>query len=126
MAHEDAVRLLEERPRVFWGKVIRVLIERGWTPPPPDERIVDDLLANMEEWGAPTPQEEPRVEELRLLTPAEVRVAQLVAMGLSNQAVAEQLGLAETTVKFHLTNTFRKTGFTTRTQLTSAILRARE
>ena len=40
----------------------------------------------------------------------------LVARGLANQAVAQELWLTEPTVKFHLTNIYRKLGVAGRTE----------
>jgi DNA-binding NarL/FixJ family response regulator len=42
------------------------------------------------------------------LTRREVEVAELVSQGFANKAVAEQLGIAEGTVKIHLHNIYRK------------------
>jgi DNA-binding NarL/FixJ family response regulator len=42
------------------------------------------------------------------LTPREVEVLQLVAQGLSNVELAERLWLSDQTVKFHLSNVYRK------------------
>ncbi|HWL35519.1 MAG TPA: AAA family ATPase [Frankiaceae bacterium] len=51
------------------------------------------------------------------LTPMEMQVAQLVAQGLSNKAVAAQCWISPRTVAFHLRNCFAKTGVTTRGEL---------
>lgn len=48
------------------------------------------------------------------LTPQEIKVLLLVVEGGSNKHVARQLGLAEVTVKFHLSNGYRKLGCRTR------------
>jgi DNA-binding NarL/FixJ family response regulator len=42
------------------------------------------------------------------LTPREVEVLQLVAQGLSNSELAERLWVSDQTVKFHLSNVYRK------------------
>lgn len=42
------------------------------------------------------------------LTPREVEILQLVAQGLSNVELAERLWLSDQTVKFHLSNVYRK------------------
>ena len=47
----------------------------------------------------------------------------LVAKGLQNSEIADQLNVAENTVKWHLGNIFDKLGVNNRTR---AILRARE
>ncbi len=44
------------------------------------------------------------------LTPQELKVLLLVVEGGTNKYVARQLGLSEVTVKFHLSNVYRKTG----------------
>jgi DNA-binding CsgD family transcriptional regulator len=51
------------------------------------------------------------------LTNAELRVAELIAQGATNVAVAEQLQLSTHTVKTHLRNAFAKLGINSRSQL---------
>jgi DNA-binding NarL/FixJ family response regulator len=46
----------------------------------------------------------------------EIEVLRLVASGLANKHIARQLGIAERTVKAHLTNVFQRIGVTDRTQ----------
>ena len=46
----------------------------------------------------------------------EEEVLRLVASGLANKQIARQLGIAERTVKAHLTNIFQRIGVTDRTQ----------
>jgi DNA-binding NarL/FixJ family response regulator len=50
------------------------------------------------------------------LTGREVMIVRAVARGLSNEAIAKELFVAEQTVKFHLTNIYRKLGVTNRTE----------
>ena len=57
------------------------------------------------------------------LTAREVDVLRLVARGLPNRDVAVELGIAEATVKTHLTRVLGKLGATSRTH---AVARARE
>jgi DNA-binding CsgD family transcriptional regulator len=52
------------------------------------------------------------------LTHAELRVARLVALGLSNRAVAERLVLSPHTVDTHLRHVFAKLSVRSRVQLT--------
>ncbi|HVI38296.1 MAG TPA: LuxR C-terminal-related transcriptional regulator, partial [Gaiellales bacterium] len=54
---------------------------------------------------------------LTLLTPMELRVAQLVARGLSNKDAAAECWISPRTVAFHLRNVFSKTGVTSRGEL---------
>jgi DNA-binding CsgD family transcriptional regulator len=55
------------------------------------------------------------------LTDAELRVAELIARGATNAAVAEQLQLSPHTVKTHLRNAFAKLGINSRSQLKDLI-----
>ncbi len=52
------------------------------------------------------------------LTAREVTVLKLVAEGLPNVGIADQLRITEQTVKFHLSNIYRKLGVTNRTAAT--------
>jgi DNA-binding NarL/FixJ family response regulator len=58
----------------------------------------------------------------RRLTPREVEVLDLLGHGLSNRAIARQLGLSERTVKIHVSAVLAKLGVESRTQ---AALQAR-
>jgi DNA-binding CsgD family transcriptional regulator len=51
------------------------------------------------------------------LTPAEQRVAQMVALGLTNQQVARRLSVSPHTVNFHLRGIFRKLRVSSRAQV---------
>ncbi|HYN99940.1 MAG TPA: LuxR C-terminal-related transcriptional regulator, partial [Actinomycetota bacterium] len=51
------------------------------------------------------------------LTPAERRVAELAAQGLTNRQIAESLFLTTRTVEHHLTATYQKLGITSRAEL---------
>jgi DNA-binding CsgD family transcriptional regulator len=55
------------------------------------------------------------------LTTAEKRVVQLVAQGMSNPAVAEQLVLSPRTVELHVTRALGKLGVRSRIELTRAV-----
>ena len=50
------------------------------------------------------------------LTRSEIRVLEALARGLSNKEIAKELWLTEHTVKFHLTNIYRKLGVSNRTE----------
>ena len=56
------------------------------------------------------------------LTPREREVVELVARGLSNREVADQLVLSERTVESHVRNMLTKTGLRSRTELTRWVL----
>ena len=73
--------------------------------------------------GNPTRNELPRVsvDQLLKLTPREHEVAELVATGARNKQIAWELGLAEGTVKLHISRAFRKLGVDTRVGLARAL-----
>ena len=50
------------------------------------------------------------------LTERELVIVRAVARGLSNEAISKELWVAEQTVKFHLTNIYRKLGVSNRTE----------
>ena len=50
------------------------------------------------------------------LTERELGIIRAVARGLSNEAISKELWVAEQTVKFHLTNIYRKLGVANRTE----------
>jgi DNA-binding NarL/FixJ family response regulator len=50
------------------------------------------------------------------LTPRELEILRLVAGGASNGRIASQLWVTEQTIKFHLSNVYRKLGVSNRTQ----------
>ncbi len=56
-----------------------------------------------------------RVEGILGLTPREVEIIRLVAMGHSNSELARILWVTDQTIKFHLSNIYRKTGAANRT-----------
>ncbi len=86
---------------------------------------IDAALAGFEELGAATWVERARAELGRIsgrtrangLTPAERRVAELVAKGRTNREVAAALFLGERTVASHLTHIYAKLGVRSRTEL---------
>jgi ATP/maltotriose-dependent transcriptional regulator MalT len=63
-----------------------------------------------------------RVERL---TPQEMQIAELAASGMTNREIGQQLFLSHRTVASHLYRLFPKLGITTRSELTSALQRAR-
>jgi DNA-binding CsgD family transcriptional regulator len=86
---------------------------------------IEAALADFEELGAASWAEKARAELGRVggrlsvvgLTPAERRVADLVAAGRTNREVAATLFLGERTVAGHLTHIYAKLGVRSRTEL---------
>jgi non-specific serine/threonine protein kinase len=67
------------------------------------------------------PAEEPS-EEPVALTRRELEVSRLVGAGLSNRAIAEQLGISQRTVESHVDHVLRKLGFGSRTQVAAWVV----
>lgn len=57
------------------------------------------------------------------LTPTELEVTKLVALGRINPQIAEQLLMGRETVKTHVSSALRKLGLTNRTELAAAAVR---
>ena len=64
-------------------------------------------------------------QEQNLLTPREVEVLAAIGNGLSNKAVARQLGISQHTVKFHVEALLRKLGAASRAEAVHKGLRQR-
>ena len=69
-------------------------------------------------------QPAPRVDALAGLSPAERKVAGLVADGLSNARIAEELVVSRHTVDTHVKRCFAKLGLRSRVELATAVLRS--
>ncbi len=95
----------------------------------PAREAVEAALAGFEKLGAATWAEQARSELGRIggrtraegLTPAELRVARLVAAGRTNREVAAALFLGERTVASHLTHIYAKLGVRSRTELAGKV-----
>jgi DNA-binding CsgD family transcriptional regulator len=61
-------------------------------------------------------------ERIEGLSPSEIRVAALVADGLTNREIASALFLGERTVASHLTHIYAKLGIRSRTELARQLL----
>ena len=72
--------------------------------------------------GGPAPTTTSQLSITGRLTAQELQIAVLVAEGQRNRDVASTLFLSVRTVEFHLTNVYRKTGVTSRSQLAARIL----
>jgi two-component system NarL family response regulator len=64
-------------------------------------------------------EENSRVQTARdvELTPTETRVIQLVAQGMANREIADQLKVSQRTIESHVSNMLNKTGLHNRTEL---------
>ena len=75
-------------------------------------------------WGLLREMSRPRTSPLDELTPREREVLELVGEGLSNQEIGDRLGLAEKTIKHHMTNILGK--LQVRSRVEAALLAYRE
>lgn len=75
-------------------------------------------------WGLLREMSRPRSTPLDELTPREREVLELVGEGMSNQEIADRLGLAEKTIKHHMTNILGK--LQVRSRVEAALLAYRE
>ena len=82
-----------------------------------DEGIMDELLAELRRLSEVEGVRRPRP----ILTDREIATLRLVAQGWTNREIAEELSLAEQTIKNRLTIIYQKLGVHTRTE---AIARA--
>jgi len=64
-------------------------------------------------------------ERLATLTARELEIAELVAQGLTSQAIADRLYVSRRTVDTHVSRAFRKTGVSSRTALAALMARRR-
>ena len=87
---------------VIVGAVRTVLSGGAWTP----EGYIE---------GAGADPDDP-LERLKDLTPQQLRILHLVCAGKLNKQIAWDLGIAETTVKAHISAILRKLGVQSRTQ----------
>lgn len=67
----------------------------------------------------------PKGVSVDVLTERELSILRLVAEGLSNLDIANRLFVTEQTVKFHLSNIYRKLGVSNRTEATRYAYRAK-
>ena len=56
-------------------------------------------------------------DAVRVLTPREVEIVKMVAVGLRNKQIAEKLTITEGTVKIHLHSIYQKLGISDRVEL---------
>ncbi|HLL50801.1 MAG TPA: LuxR C-terminal-related transcriptional regulator, partial [Thermomicrobiales bacterium] len=91
-------------------------------------RRLDGCLAMLREVGvrrgARGTRKRPRVG-WEALTQSELRIALMVADGLSNPEIAQRLFVSRRTVEGHLAHTFAKLDLTSRTQLTAEVIKRR-
>ena len=84
------------------------------------EEAVEYALSEKEAIPSPTVPQESRVDKApHILTRREEEVAVLVARGLTNRDIAEELHLSEHTAATHIRKIFKKLGLRSRAQVGS-------
>lgn len=105
-AHDDTLRPIAEQVSALYGH-LSVSSTPGWGSEV-NMRIPLDL-----------PAEAGEVTDAIDASPRERDVLRLVTMGRRNREIAHALGVSENTVKFHVANLLRKSGATSRVELTT-------
>ena len=104
--------LLKDMPAPELAEAIR-LVHRGYSQMAPG--LMEKLLTNVLDSGDIHPQTEP--EELTQLPPRERDVLRLIGQGCTNREIANQLHLAEGTVKTYVTHLLNRLTLRNRSQL---------
>lgn len=108
--------LLKGAPREELFRAIRVVHQGGSTIEPV---VARKLLGHMGELLSG------EAEQVEVLTEREQEVLELVAKGLRNKEIAQQLYITERTVKFHIGCIFQKLGVTNRGEAIAVAARRR-
>ena len=104
--------LLKDMPSEELAQAIR-LVHRGYTQLGPG--LMEKLMHSVQSDGAVGPESVP--QELTQLTPREREVLSLIGRGSTNREIAQQLYIAEGTVKTHVTHLFNRLNLRNRSQL---------
>jgi DNA-binding CsgD family transcriptional regulator len=102
-----------------WGRRVPPAIPPT-RPAPPDSPGPDGAASRL---PGPEPTASTQSADLPALTARENEVAWLVARGMTNQQVANELGISPHTVNFHLRRIFRKFSISSRAQLAYLLTR---
>ena len=105
--------VLKERDDLEVSLSLRSVL-RGGAPIDPfvARRIIDELR--------PRPTEQPDTASGEILSPRESQILRLVAEGLANREIAEQLFLSRYTVECHIKHIYRKLAVSSRTRAVHA------
>jgi DNA-binding CsgD family transcriptional regulator len=131
-AARDAERLARDAPwpwldalvGCWWAELLgdadKAIAAKGTFQAISAARGVERAQGVLRALGIRTPRDQRRDGEL---SPRELEVAQLVAQGLSNSAIATRLFLSRSTVTSHISHILTKLGMTSRTQIATWVAR---
>lgn len=102
-------------------KALRAGID-GYVPEPVAERVLASTVSAVLAGQLSIPRSIRHRAPWSAFSARERQVLDLVASGLTNQQIAHQLHLSESTVKSHLATSFRKLGVSSRAEATTAVL----
>ena len=94
------------------GDLIKAIRQVRAGESPLDPTIARKVVVSMS--GSPATTSSTVEPSLQSLTARELEVLQLLARGLSNRVIAEELFVSDRTIQTHLTNIFSKLGVTSR------------
>ena len=83
--------------------------------------VIDRTMAGEHLFPGQTPKVKLGLAESTDLTAKEIEVLRLVCEGLEYSEIAEALRIAESTVKYHVSNILSKTGYANKTRLAIAV-----
>lgn len=106
-----AIVPLPASPEIVVKSIRTVLADQYWLGPD-SISILLDMLRQLVAEASPEP-----CRRYEALSPRELHVVSMIAGGLSNKQIGEQLAISERTVKHHLTSIFGKLGLSSRLQL---------
>ena len=86
--------------------------------------VMDRTVAGEQVWPDKAPAVPLGMSDTTKLTERELDVLRLLAMGYSNQEIADELAVTVSAVRFHQGNLLSKTGFSSRTELAIAAARS--
>ena len=126
----DPVRTLAARADRGEDRSMVLLLDEGAArmaqlhacPAEPDSGVPAMVMAFVTDAAARTPLTSDALAELFALTPTEARVARRLASGLRPDEIAEDMGIAPTTIAFHMRNIFGKTGTHRQADLVALLL----
>jgi RNA polymerase sigma factor (sigma-70 family) len=110
--------LLKDMPSEELAQAIRV-VHQGYTQMGPGllEKLMLNSVPRPEDVLEPDSVSQELPKELAQLTPREREVLELVALGLTNRDIAQQLYISEGTVKTHVTHLLTRLNLRNRAQL---------